>query len=227
MKKHLTSIILISIMVLLFSCQSETVVIPDINFKNALLKSDCIDTDKDGKADRNLDLNNDNKIQLSEIQNLEFLDVSSKNIKSLEGIEYFVNLKGLDCYKNELKNLNLTKNTKLETLFCFDNLIEELDLSKNTDLVELGCRGNKIMHLDLSQNTKLKIAYCYKNNLTTINLINGNNRNMTSLWVYDNPNLSCIELDDDMNISNIPICNRQEYSGWCKDSTAIYNKTCK
>lgn len=207
-----------------FSCSTPNVNIPDTNFRNALLNSNCIDTDGDGKGDSDADTNNDSQIQLSEIENLEFLDVSSKGIKSLEGIQKFINLKALDCYKNELTGLDLTKNTKLQVLFCFDNQLANLDLSKNTNLIELGCRGNRLTSLDLSYNKKLRIAYCYENDLSSLNIGNGNNANMTSMWAFGNPNLLCIEVDD-IGIE-FPACDREDYSGWCKDSIAEYRNEC-
>ena len=221
MKKYLY---ISTFLLIVFSCSKQNVEIPDINFKNALLNSNCIDTNGDGKGDSDADTNNDNQIQLSEIKHLEFLDVSSKNIKSLEGIHEFVNLKGLDCYKNELTRLDVTKNTKIQILFCYDNQIVNLDVTKNVHLTELGCRGNKLTSLDLRQNKKLRIAYCYKNNLTILNIRNGNNVHMSSIWAFDNPNLLCIEVDD--KNMNFPACDRENYSGWCKDSITSYNNRC-
>ncbi|WP_143744062.1 leucine-rich repeat domain-containing protein [Maribacter ulvicola] len=217
--KHLIYSVIIFLM--MCSCSNEQVDIPDINFKNALLYSNCIDTNGDGKGDSDADTNNDNQIQLSEIKNLEFLDVSSKNIISLQGIDNFTKLKYLDCYKNELVHLDVTKNTNLEVLFCFDNKLIQLDVSKNTNLIELGCRGNKLTSLDLSQNKKLRIVYCYKNNLTTLNVKNGNNANMSTMWAFDNPHLFSIAVND--KNTDFPLCDREDYSGWCKDVIASYS----
>lgn len=221
MTKHLY---LAALLLITVSCTSSHLNIPDADFKNALINTDCIDTDGDGKADSDADLNDDKEIQLSEVENLEFLDVSSKGIKSLEGIQHFVNLKALDCYKNKLSALDVTQNIKLETLFCFDNQITDLDMSHNPELYELGCRGNNLTSLDLSQNKKLGIVYCYKNNLTSLNIKNGNNAKLTSMWAFENPDLSCIEVDD--SSIEFPTCDRKDYSGWCKDSMAVYNNTC-
>ncbi len=209
------------LLLIVSSCGEPNVNIPDTNFKNALLNSNIIDTDGDGKGDSDADTNNDNQIQLSEIENLEFLDVSSHNIKSLEGIQEFVNLKFLKCFKNDLESLDVTKNTELQDLFCYDNQLTSLDVTKNTKLIKLGIRGNKLTSLDLSQNKELRIAYVYKNDLTTLNIRNGNNATMSSMWAFDNPNLSSIEVDDES--IDYPACDREGYAGWCKDSTASYS----
>lgn len=208
------------LLLVLTACASDTIDIPDAAFKNALLNTKCIDTDGDGKADSDADTNDDNQIQISEVANLTFLDVSAQNIQSLEGIEHFVSLKGLDCYKNALTSLDVTKNTKLEILFCFDNEIVELDMSQNVNLVELGCRGNKLESLDLRNNKMLKIVYCYKNNLRSLNLQNGNNANISSVWTFENPALMHIKVDDADR--EIPSCNRKDYGGWCKDEHTVY-----
>ena len=223
MNKFLTLFI---VSIVLSSCKSKTLKITDTNFLNALLTTPCVDTDGDGKADSNADLNNDGEIQFSEIENLEFLDVSAKDIQSLDGIQYFTNLKTLNCYKNKLKALDVSKNKKLETLYCYDNEITILNVSNNKDLVNLGCRGNKLVKLDLSQNKKLKKVLLYKNNFTQLNINNGNNANISTLWTAENPNLSCIKIDANFNGANIPMCDKENYSGWCKDSNTSYNSSC-
>lgn len=154
------------------------------------------------------------------------MDVSSKDIQSLDGIQYFTNLQTLNCYKNKLSALDVSKNKKLETLYCYDNEIKILNVSNNKNLINLGCRGNKLVELDLSQNKKLKKVLCYKNNLTQLNINNGNNANISTLWASENPNLSCIKIDANFNQTNIPICDKENYSGWCKDSKTSYNFRC-
>lgn len=221
MKKILyTGLIVLS----LSSCNNKEIDIVDTNFKNALLTTNCIDTDNDGKEDSNVDLNKDGIIQLEEIESVELLNVSSQNIKSLKGIEYFKNLKRLDCYKNELSNLDISKNKNLEVLYCYDNLLTKLDVSKNEKLQKFGCRGNKLTTLDLSKNKQLVALYCYKNQLTSLNIKNGNNTNLKSLSANDNPNLKCILVDNENN--SFPKCDDSGYGGWCKDVTAEYQENC-
>ncbi|MEX0314048.1 MAG: leucine-rich repeat domain-containing protein [Allomuricauda sp.] len=202
------------------SCSEKEIYIDDINFKNALLNSNCIDTNGDGEVDSSLDLNNDKKIQAREIEKVEILNVSYKNIKSLKGIEAFINLKRLDCHDNKLKSLDVSRNSNLEVLYCYDNYLTTLDVSKNKSLKKLGCRGNKLIALDLSSNPKLDALYCYENNLTYLNVRNGNNSNLQSLLAHGNPALICIEVDD-LGVDP-PLCDDSGYGGWCKDETASY-----
>ena len=53
----------------------------------------------------------------------------------------------------------------------------------------------------MSQNTALEFLYCSDNELTCLNIKNGNNTNLLDFYALDNPNLSCVEVDD-MNWSN-------------------------
>ena len=55
----------------------------------------------------------DGLISASYIHGVTSLNVSSKSITSLEGIEFFTGLKTLDCSQNPIVNLDLTNNTAL------------------------------------------------------------------------------------------------------------------
>jgi len=70
-------------------------------------------------------------------------------------------------------------------------------------LEKLSCSGNSLTELDLSQNTALTDLWCNENNLTTLDIRNGNNTNIVSFEVTDNPDLTCIFVDDaDWSTSN-------------------------
>ena len=128
----------------------------------------------------------------AEIAGVKSMTVKQRNIKSLQGIEFFTALTYLDCSYNDLrgldvskntnltyldciwndgiKELNVSKNTKLKYLKCTHNGLTELDLSKNTALTELGCRSNDLTTLDLSKNTALTKLDCGWNKLTTLDV---------------------------------------------------------
>ena len=94
------------------------------------------------------------------------LDLKSLGITSLQGIEYFTNLKQLNCDSNQLTSIDISANENLFELFCFDNEISEIDLSKNLNLEILGCAINKLTELDISNNKKLFLIDAGFNNLT-------------------------------------------------------------
>ena len=81
--------------------------IPDANFKTYLLE--------------NFDDNKDGNISLLEAKAVKEINCSGKNIKSLAGIENFKNLESLDCSNNEMDDVELQYNRKLNKLVCTGN----------------------------------------------------------------------------------------------------------
>ena len=72
------------------------------------------------------------------------LQVENRDIYSLQGIEFFSELKHLRCYSNNITELNLSKNIELVTLGCLNNNITSLDVSMCPKLKELDIRNNSI-----------------------------------------------------------------------------------
>ena len=81
------------------------------------------------------------------------IDVSSKGIFNLKGIEHFTALKTLNCSGNQLTALDVTKNTALEELNCSSNILSALGVTANTKLKKLNCSGNQLTALDVTKNT--------------------------------------------------------------------------
>ncbi len=98
------------------------------------------------------------------------IDVNDKNITSLKGIEFFPNLKKLDCGHNRLTSLDVSKNTVLQELVCWENQLASLDVSQNTALQELECFENKLTSLDVSQNPALQKLSCWDNRLKELDV---------------------------------------------------------
>ena len=122
-------------------------------------------------------------------------------ITDLTGIQDFTALASLDCSRNKLTTLDLSKNTALTKLDCSSNNLTTLDLSAQTKITSLECNVNKITSLDLSKQTGLNYVSCFNNSLTYLNLKNGNNTaiywNGTDPGGFTgNPNLTCILVDD-------------------------------
>jgi len=189
----------------IITAQSQTVNIPDTNFKNALINTNCVDTDDNGTYDSDADLNNDGEIQVSEAELVTSLNVSFQSITSLEGISSFINL---------------------TIFYCTDNPLIELDVSSLVNLQVLGCWDNdQITTLDLSSNVNLTSVECDSNDaLEFVNLQNGNNENIVRLWADNMANLQCIQVDDE-NYANSQICGGDPIS-WCKESITIYSENC-
>ena len=141
----------------------EELNIPDANFKKYLLE--------------NFDVNSDGKLTLYDA--IEWnkptypnkrINIPNKDISSLKGIEYFTELKYLDCSLNPIKSLNLSNHTALKTLFCGKDLTD-IDLSGCIALTYLSCSSNpNLSYINLNGCTALTELYCTYCNLTTINL---------------------------------------------------------
>ncbi len=102
----------------------------------------------------------------------------------------------LNCRSNQLTSLNVSANTALQYLQCYDNLLTTLNISGSTALSILYCYNNQLTTLNVSSNTALIYLQCYNNLLTDLNVKNTNNTTLTAFDATNNPNLTCIEVDD-------------------------------
>ena len=132
----------------------------------------------------NFDTDKDDKISPEEAFAVDSIDVGSKGIASLEGVQYFINLTYLMCYSNQLTTLDVSQNTALTEFSCWSNKLTTLDVSKNTELTALYCGTNQLTTLDVSQNTALTELYCYENQLKTLDV--SKNTELTTLHCYSN-----------------------------------------
>ena len=130
--------------------------VPDKTFREYLLKQ----FDKDGNG----------VLTPAERYAVTEIDVNDKNITSLKGIEFFPNLKKLDCGHNRLTSLDVSKNTVLQELVCWENQLTSLDVSQNTALQELECFENQLTNLDVRQNPALQKLSCWDNRLTSLDV---------------------------------------------------------
>jgi Leucine-rich repeat (LRR) protein len=117
--------------------------IPDEAFLNALIAL-------------GIDTNGDGAISPFEAEEIPHIDVSDRGISDMKGIEAFVNLERLLCWKNQLTVLDVSQNTSLTDLYCAFNQLTSLDVSKNTALTVLHCFSNQLSNLDITNNTSLK-----------------------------------------------------------------------
>jgi len=121
MKNLILSLSVCTMLLLFFNCSgnsknsdnskisddNEIVEIIDANFKAYLLE--------------NFDKNSDGNISLSEAKAVKAINCAGKNIENLTGIEKFENLESLDCSNNDLIELEIKYNKKLNKLVCTGN----------------------------------------------------------------------------------------------------------
>ena len=174
-------------------CTAQTVTIPDINFKNALISSLCVDADLNGTYESDADLNNDGQIQFTEAQVVKRLKVSNKSISSLTGIASFSTLKILLCDNNLLTTFTLSTSfsalASLEYLDCSHNSLTTLNLYPNsTELINLdvvNCSFNQLTSINLSYTTLTSLDIS-NNNLSSISQNIGYYNDLTDLNISNN-----------------------------------------
>jgi hypothetical protein len=130
---------------------------PDENFRNWILSQEY---------------GQDGVLTDAEIAEVTFIAIYEKNVQSLQGIEFFTALESLQCMRNQLTSLDVSKNTLLRTLGCDENQLTSLDLSKNTLLMILDCSYNQLTSLDISTLTALESLQCHDNQLTSLDVSN-------------------------------------------------------
>jgi len=101
---------------------------------------------------------------------LPSLLLPSQDIKSVAGIEHFVNLERLECGKNQLVELDVSKNPKLWLIQCDDNKLAFIKISGNTNLKHISIDNNQLVELDVSGAPALEDLYISGNQLTSLNL---------------------------------------------------------
>ena len=130
--------------------------VPDKTFREYLLKQ----FDKDGNG----------VLTPAERYAVTEIDVENKYISNLSGLQFFPNLKVLNCSHNRLTKLDVSKNTVLQELVCWEDQLTSLDVSQNTALQELECFENQLTSLDVSQNPALQKLNCGHNRLTSLDV---------------------------------------------------------
>ena len=140
---------------------------PDPNFR-AVVSAD-FDTNKNGS------------LESSEIVYARNLWCVNKGIKSLKGIEYLKELRGI---------------------YCMDNQISSWDLSQNKLLTGIWCSGNKFTSLDFTVNPVLEWVYAFDCQLTSFNV--RNNPEISYLELNSNP-LGSIDVSRNKKLEHLMV----------------------
>ena len=129
---------------------------PDPNFRAAV--------------EQQLDLDGNGELDEQDILYARNIHCDGMGIKSLRGIEYLTELRGLYCTDNEIEHMDLSKNTLLTGIWCSDNPLTELDLTPLKDLLWVYCFKCKLTSLDLTKNPLMAYVECNDNKLGTLNV---------------------------------------------------------
>lgn len=163
---------------------------------------------------KRFDNNRNGKLSNSEINVVKNIDVSEKNIQSIKGVEFFVDLEELECVKNKISDINVSKNTKLKKLNCEWNELTNLDVTKNTALIELRCGINHLTTIDLKNNKNLRVLWCQTNRFTNLDIKENILLNevflvkneISTLDLSNNKELQILDVSEN-NIKNIDLSN--------------------
>ena len=161
---------------------------PDANFR-AVISGRDYDRDGNGTLDAN------------EIGLTLNIYCEGMNIKSLKGVEYFVDLQGLWCKDNQISSLDISKNTDLRGLWCSGNNLTTIDMSHNPELTWVYCYDCNISKLDVSKNPKMAYIECNTNPIKSLDVTHNpelehltcGSCELTSLDVSKNPKLSHLD----------------------------------
>ena len=174
------------------------------------------------------DADSNGKIVADEADAVSSITVCTDKISTLDGVQYFRNLKNLNCcgsvWNGKLSSLALGSNVSLEKVKCNYNQIAAISLPSS--LSELECRFNKFASLGLSAAPHLKKLDCYGNDLGELDLsalseleylvagMNSfktidvsNNLKLKYLDLYDSPDLEIVYVARGQRIAAIYVEN--------------------
>ena len=161
----------------------------------------------------------DGKLVNEEAEAVEMISVCADGITTLDGVQYFRNLKSLDCcgsvWNGSLASLALNQNTALDVLKCSYNQLTSISLPSS--LIEMECRFNKFQTLNLSGVPHLKRLDCFGNRLENLDLsglpelesLTAGMNSFRTLDVSGNPNLKVLDLSDSPDLEILYVAKGQ------------------
>ncbi len=173
-----------------------------------------IDNFKIETSGGNEEVNMDNYIQLT-VQSNESIRLTLCAAADNTPIKIVSGTKVYDVILNADWTSNVEYLSGSDTMTIYGNL----------DKFNCYYNSNKITAIDAGHNNILTHLDCGKNDLTYLNVANGNNANITFMGADQNPNLMCIQHDADFNPNAHPY-NPIDLSGWNKDQTAQWSTDC-
>ena len=197
--------------------QEDIVYIPDVSFKDWLITRDFINT------------NGDDEIQVREAiaftGNIAGHPGGLGNpITDATGLEAFVNITAINFGGQALTTLDLSSNPLVELAILSYNDITSINLDNNLVLESVSLEFNNLTEVDVSNNAVLRRMVLNNNeNLTQVNLANGNNVNMVNVGFQFVPNLICVQIDPGFVV---PQPSGSGAHRWWYDDYSIFSEDC-
>ena len=190
--------------------------INDANFPDDIFRTYVLD---------NIDINpKDEKLSELEINAVTEINVYEKGIADLKGIEHFTALTLLNCSKNKLASLDVSKNTLLNELHCDSSTLISLDVSGCTALETLRCGNNQLTGLDVSSCTALISLECSNNQLTVLDV--SSNTALTSLTCNNNQ-LTVLDISKNIALKGLYCHNNQLKGLDVRNNTELASLRCE
>ena len=201
--------IIILLFFLVTSCSSEDgtpdpinniyLSVPDSAFESKLIE---MGIDSDGEINH--------KVLKSDVDQVTHLDLNFSNnygvISDLTGIEGFINLTFLSATGQEIEDIDLSLNKKLDTLFLGGNLLTQMNISNNTNLVVLDVQANRLHTITgLSDAENLKKLSLSFNDFEEMRV---DNESVEDVLMTHNL-LKSIELENAISLKNIVLTSNQ------------------
>lgn len=163
---------------------------------------------------------------------LQVMNCTNKDIKSMEGIELFPELKILICSDNPLQTIDLSRNPQLVRFTAAEVPLRSLDVSHNPELKMIEVSYSDISKLDLSHNPKLDYLYCiFSPRIKELDL--SQNPMLQTLFIRET-NIQILDLRKNLDIRNIhtmdtplqyiivtPQHNQDSISGMIEDDVKV------
>ena len=169
---------------------------------------------------RTYDQNGDGTLDTDELILLRNIHCEGMGVKSLAGIEYLMELRGIYCQDNEIEDWDLSNNKLLTGIWCSGNNFTSLDFSANPELLWVYCHDNHLTSLIVKYNPKMAYIECNTNPLTELDLTHNpelehlmcGTCQLTSLDLSHNPKLQHLDAFQNqftsLDLSNNPMMKR-------------------
>ncbi len=162
-------------------------------------------------------------IDITQNTKLTYLKCSYAGLTSLD-ISQNIELEELFATDSPIGTLDISHNPMLEIVFCLDCDLNTVIVGDNELLRTLYLPINQITgNLYLSHLSSLNVLSLGSNQLSGLDIQNGNKHQMGEMVASGSPYLLCIQVDNE-NASR-PACNNGS-PGWCKDPDAVYSESC-
>ena len=160
---------------------------PDDNFRAVVLED--------------FDTNGNHILESREIVYARNLWCVNMGIKSLKGIEYLKELRGIYCMKNQISSWDLSQNKLLTGIWCSFNKFTSLDFSANPNLEWVYAHYNQLTYFNVRNNPEISYLELNSNPLGSIDVSRNpklehlmvGDCGLTSLDVTNNPNLQHLD----------------------------------